>query len=290
LWTAAAQASPSLVVLATDKRAGVTTVLVDGAARARLEHAPDGGVRGAVDERGVIWIAADERRAGESYGAALWRVTDHVERIVGEVAHAARPVPLPGGGVLIVRGSDGPERAGARRVDQLAVDAVTPDGHITRRFETRAWELHVGAAFSDGAALVYEKSDAGSRLLAVPAGNVPRVLSISQSRLRRDFSVDGLGRVVFADGPWVYRLEGERVERLWSSQHPPAPLALSDGRILWNQSGTEVPRASSQGRVAWWRYGTAGEAEVAVVDAQGRTVERMTPPAGWRYEIAGFLP
>jgi len=313
---------PSLVVVSTDGLAAKSTVWIyDGDGLTRLgevNHRVGAGVRAVTaPERGVVLVSADVSE-DRSYGASLFRVEAGraPQLLVDRLAHASRPL-VAGDAIWVSRGVAGPALDGVRRVDALSVDSVGFDGVAHTRFETAGWELHLGAT-TGADVLVYLKGAAGAQLLTVSTdGSTHRLLPVGGlSQSARDFTVDGRGRVVFADldgsGWAVLRLESGNKERLLSSASDHlAPFAWRDD-VAFSQldsdgdvglatlgrgalgpvgRGVDVVRAvSSDGNwVALWHY-RAGlvEPDVVLMPATGGRARVLTPPAGTRFEIAGF--
>lgn len=328
-------ALPRVALWATEPGASASTLhfsqpgaATEPPAIARIEHAPDGEVRGALLPSGgrAVVVADMERRRDPSFGAWLVLVDPgHDNRVLATgCAHASRPWVLPSGRVLVQRGVPGPEvapanaQAGELRTDALSVDEIDPQSGALRPLHQYSGYITHIAGILEGEVLLYRVAHQLADLVAVNLDSgALRVLAQPIPAHARDFSVDQTSRsVVFANldptGWHVDRLfvaSGQRqtVARaggMWvtPSVWPNGSVLVNDGRggVAIGGRGPsralgpgfdEVSSVSPDGRhVALLHRVPSGFARAFVTDVDGDAVLDVPAPPGRRLSVAGFLP
>jgi hypothetical protein len=344
-----------LEVLATRANAAESALwLVDAAGRARevarVAHLPGATVRGVPASGGRVLVVADRAPGSDRSWRSSLLVLEPgraARELCDRVDHASRPLVLDDRRALVSRGRAGTAPAsaaaspaaaarGALRVDELSIDEVELATGATREvWRSTGWQAHL-AGVAGGEAIVYfvappgtgppfadsmawvGADGAGLLAIDVATGSVRMLASLRP--FARDFTIDGAGRVVFAERDdarhdlWTIErvaiASGAHERLLASASQHLAPFAWPGGEVAYADgerglalsasglrapagAGVDVVRAAAPdgSRAALWHY-APGVAlpDVIVVDAAARPLTRVAAPPATRLEIVGFAP
>jgi hypothetical protein len=301
-----------------------------GPAVATLTHGPFATYKAAALGPDVLVVLDEAERGDRSFGSALIVLRPGVapRRLVGEIAHASRPVPVPGTAEVVVARGVIAKDAGGARADRLTLDAVdVRTGKLRTLYRATGSALYVAGIHAGE--VVFDRIDAtgDGALVAVRLDTLAtRVIAPRLSPFARDFAIDDAGHaVVFAD-----RHESDRsrfvVDRIdlatgardrlhedesstlapqiWPdgslalTRDPQKPLERFDlGRGVRAARARGLPRgvgrvnAVEPGKAVAVTTSEAGALPiVSVVDPLTGKSATLAVPAGHRATVAGFLP